>query len=60
MMNSTMQPKLSEGQDKSEITVALNTLIESGWNLDDEQSGVRKTYYLKTYTKVMVGGLNQV
>ncbi len=59
-MNSTMQPKFSEGQDKSEITVALNTLIESGWNLDDEQSGVRKTYYLKTYTKVMVGGLNQV
>lgn len=49
-----MPPRFSEGQNEQELTVALNTLIENGWKLDDEQSGVRKTYHLKTYTKVIV------
>lgn len=52
--NSIMQPKLSK-QDESEVTPELNSLIESGWKLDEEQIGVQKTYHFKTYTKVLVG-----
>lgn len=55
-----MQPKFSEGQDESELTEALDALVQNGWKLDEEESGVRKTYYLKTYTKVMVGRSNQL
>ena len=51
-----MQLKLSEGQDESKVTAEVTALVESGWNLDEEQIGVRKTYHFKTYTKVMVSG----
>lgn len=49
-----MPPRFSEGQNEQELTVSLSALIENGWQLDDEQSGVRKTYHLKTYTKIIV------
>ena len=39
------------------MSAELNALVEDGWRLDDERMGIRKTYYLKTYTKVMVGDL---
>ena len=43
--NSVMQPKFSEGQDESKVTIELNALIESGWKLDEEQIGVEKTSF---------------
>ena len=49
-----MQLKISHGQDESKIATKVNALIDSGWKLDEEQMSVQKTYYFKTYTKVMV------
>lgn len=47
-----MQPKLSKGQDEAQVTTELNALINGGWSLNEEQTGVKKTYHFKTY---MVG-----
>ena len=49
-----MQIKVSEGQDGAKMEAELKMLTETGWKLDEEQIGVRKTYYFKTYTKVLV------
>lgn len=49
-----MQPIIAEGEDRDMLTTSLSALLESGWQLDENNVGVRKTYHLKTYTKVMV------
>ena len=51
-----MQPKISEGQDKSRVTAEAKALLETGWIFDDEDMGVKKTYNFKTYTKALVNG----
>jgi hypothetical protein len=43
--NSVMGPKFSEGADKSQLMRESNALLEGGWTLDEEQIGVKKTYY---------------
>ncbi|KAM0798045.1 pterin-4-alpha-carbinolamine dehydratase family protein [Usnea florida] len=50
---SSMQPKLSEGQDESRVLAEAKALLENGWILDDEEVGVKKTYHFKTYTKAL-------
>ena len=55
---SSMQPKLSEGQDESKVMAEAKALLENGWTLDDEEVGVRKTYHFKTYTKALVFGVS--
>jgi len=52
-----MQPKVSEGQEESTVMRKLNALVKNGWELDEDQIGVQKTYHLKTYTKVLVGNV---
>jgi len=55
MTNSfATQVQLSKGQDETKVTKEVQNLIENGWSLDGEQMGIRKTYYFKTYTKVLV------
>jgi 4a-hydroxytetrahydrobiopterin dehydratase len=49
-----MQPKIPEGQDEAKIKGELEALIQNGWKLDEEQIRLEKTYYFKTYTKVIV------
>ena len=51
-----MQPKVSEGQDKSNVIAETNALLENGWRLDNEEMGVNRTFYFKTYTKALVRG----
>lgn len=53
-VNTAMQPKIAEGDDGNSLRQELSRLVESGWQLDEEGVGVRKTYHLKTYTKVLV------
>ena len=55
---SSMQPKLSEGQDESRVLAEAKALLENGWILDDEEVGVKKTYHFKTYTKALVFGIS--
>lgn len=49
-----MEPRIAEGQDVDKLTGELVLLINSGWKLGEDRVGVRKTYHLKTYTKVLV------
>jgi len=49
-----MQPKITEGQDESKLMAEAKALLDSGWALDEEEMGVKKTYYFKTYTKALV------
>jgi len=48
-----MQAKFSEGEDAAKLGAEVETLLNNGWMLEDEQK-LLKTYYFKTYTKVMV------
>lgn len=52
--NLAMQPIIADGEDRDKLTTSLSALLESGWQLDEANVGVRKTYHLKTYTKVLV------
>ena len=53
--NPIMQPKFSEGQDQSQVLANLKDLVQNnGWQLDEEQIGIQKTYHLRTYTNVIV------
>lgn len=54
LFNPAMQPMIADGEDRDELTKVLPTLLECGWQLDENDSGVRKIYHLKTYTKVLV------
>ena len=49
-----MQLKISDGQDESKLMTQLKAVLETGWKLDDEEMGVKKKYYFKTYTKALV------
>ena len=49
-----MPPKISEGQDETNLIAEAKALAENGWALDNEEMGVKKTYYFKTYTKALV------
>ncbi len=53
-----MQPRIADGEDADKLVKDLSALIESGWQLDENESGVRKTYHMKTYTKVLVRSKN--
>ncbi|PGH12052.1 hypothetical protein AJ80_06871 [Polytolypa hystricis UAMH7299] len=49
-LSSTM-PVFAEGTDEKTAMAGLNPLLASGWTLDEEERGLNKTYYFKTYTK---------
>lgn len=49
------KPPFADGQDIPTLSAEVARLRdEAGWVLDAEQSGLRKTYWFKTYTKVLV------
>lgn len=49
-----MPPNISEGQDEGKVVAEADALLVHGWKLDEEQIGLIKTYYFKTYTKALV------
>ena len=49
-----MQPKFSQGEDENKVGAELKALLGNGWALDADQIQLEKTYYFKTYTKVLV------
>ena len=51
---SAAKAVLADGQDATELTPQLAALVEQGWRLDKDRTGVEKTYWLKLYTKVLV------
>lgn len=51
---SRMQLKVSEGQDTSKVIAETTVLLGKGWALDDEEMGIKRTFYFKTYTKALV------
>ncbi|KAK2796491.1 hypothetical protein FQN50_009536 [Emmonsiellopsis sp. PD_5] len=46
-------PKLaaSTPNEREQLAADTRSLLEHGWSLDEEQMGVKKTFYFKTYTK---------
>lgn len=50
----SVQAKFSKGEDEDKMKAELAALLENGWKLDPKQAGLEKTFYLKTYTKVLV------
>lgn len=51
--SSTMDPKISEGENEAQVKDDLGALLENGWILDKDQIQLEKTYNFKTYTKVL-------
>lgn len=49
-----MEPRFSSGADVEQLTEELNGLLEKKWVLDEEQMGIKKTFYFRTYTKCLV------
>lgn len=45
---------ISAGQDEGKVTADAETLLGKGWKPDEEEMGLQKTYYFKTYTKALV------
>ncbi|KAL8882155.1 MAG: hypothetical protein Q9198_000797 [Flavoplaca austrocitrina] len=48
-----MQLNIADGEDRDKLTREFSALFENGWQLDEDNVGVQKTYHLKTYTKVL-------
>lgn len=50
----TSTPVFSAGTDESAVAGELRNLYAAQWKLDSKKAGIEKTYYFKTYTKVLV------
>ncbi|KAG5298481.1 pterin-4-alpha-carbinolamine dehydratase [Histoplasma ohiense] len=52
-LNSAVQPKYASTlpDETKQLAAETNSLLDSNWSLDEEQMGLQKTYYFKTYTK---------
>ena len=53
---SMMPPSICEGQDAHKVMTEAEALLERGWKIDDDEMGVEKRYYFKTYSKALVRG----
>lgn len=51
---SAMSAIFSAGKDEAKMKEELQSLEETGWILDEDRMGIKKTYYFKPYTKVLV------
>ncbi|PGH08402.1 hypothetical protein GX51_01229 [Blastomyces parvus] len=51
--NPPMQPKFAATlpDETKQLATETNSLLNSNWTLDEEQMGLKKTFYFKTYTK---------
>ncbi|OAX79573.1 hypothetical protein ACJ72_06105 [Emergomyces africanus] len=52
-LNPVIQPKYASAtpDETKQLVTETNSLLDNNWSLDEEQAGVKKTYYFKTYTK---------
>ncbi|KAF2835003.1 hypothetical protein M501DRAFT_942880 [Patellaria atrata CBS 101060] len=51
---ASTNPQFSSGADKSAMAEEVSALLDAEWKLSDDRIGIEKTYYFKTYTKVLV------
>ncbi|KAF2195981.1 transcriptional coactivator/pterin dehydratase [Delitschia confertaspora ATCC 74209] len=47
-----MQPKIATGQDEVKVKAELEALVNGGWQLDNEEIQLEKTYHLASYRNV--------
>ncbi|KAE8144180.1 transcriptional coactivator/pterin dehydratase [Aspergillus avenaceus] len=47
------EPQFAEGVDTTQLEKDLNAIQQQGWALDDDGTGVQKTYFFKTYFKAV-------
>ncbi|KAL4968506.1 4a-hydroxytetrahydrobiopterin dehydratase [Aspergillus stella-maris] len=52
---STMasEPRFAEGLNPDELRPSLNELLGQGWGLDEDNIGIKKTFYFKSYFKAV-------
>ena len=48
------EPQFAEGIDVEQLRPRVDALVGNGWKLDEDGTGVLKTYYFKTYFKAVV------
>lgn len=51
----TMQPKIATDQDEGKVRAELEELVDGGWQLDNEEIQLERTYHLSSYRSVKVG-----
>lgn len=51
---TTMHPKIAANQDERKVKAELEELVETGWQLDNEEIQLEKTYHLSSYRNVKV------
>ncbi|KAJ9245721.1 hypothetical protein DTO271D3_4105 [Paecilomyces variotii] len=51
--SATQQPIYAQAEEENKLNPELSKLFESGWELDENKMGLKKTYHFKTYTKVL-------
>jgi pterin-4a-carbinolamine dehydratase len=49
-----MQPTIAKRQNESKVKAELEELVKGGWQLDDEQIQLEKTYYFASYRLMKV------
>ncbi|KAL4793315.1 transcriptional coactivator/pterin dehydratase [Aspergillus venezuelensis] len=47
------EPRFAEGLNPDELRPSLNELQGQGWGLDEENIGIKKTFYFKSYFKAV-------
>ncbi|KAL2850554.1 transcriptional coactivator/pterin dehydratase [Aspergillus pseudoustus] len=47
------EPQFAEGIDPEQLRPALNALQSNGWSLDEENIGIKKTFYFRSYFKAL-------
>ncbi|KAI9373854.1 transcriptional coactivator/pterin dehydratase [Aspergillus egyptiacus] len=47
------EPRFAEGTDPEQLRPLLNGLQDQGWSLDEDNIGIRKTFYFRSYFKAV-------
>ncbi|KAL4933451.1 4a-hydroxytetrahydrobiopterin dehydratase [Aspergillus undulatus] len=49
----TSEPRFAEGVNPEELRSSLNELQGQGWGLDEDNIGIKKTFYFRSYFKAV-------
>lgn len=53
-MDLSQRVSLSQGVDSNEVLPRLTKLVDAGWELNQDGTGIQKRFHFNAYTKVVV------
>ena len=53
-MDLSQRISLSQGVDSNEVLPRLTKLVDAGWELNEDGTGIQKRFHFNAYTKVVV------